>query len=176
MVDEKKQKLDISNEIDKLKLIVEHSKMHLINYFSDIKTQIDVHYSQSLIKLSSSLEKENQQQNLKYKSEWVHLIQIVDSCENICLKNKLSDELIGEAFDLIKSIESTIQNVDESIAQIHTLINKIESHLLANAFYLVLKIKKQNKLSVIIFEQGFSFYYIECLKKLYFLFFKNFYY
>lgn len=160
MVDEKKLKLDIDNEIERLKLILEHPKLYVIDYLSDVKTTIDAIYVQKRIDLKSEKEFE------KISDKWPVLIDIIEKCEKLCLKNVLSDELINQAEKIIKKLESEAST--EQIALVQKKIDQFESHLLANNSHLVLKFKSnQNQNVILIVDQGFSSIYIDLLKQMF---------
>ena len=146
-----------------LKNMIEDSKWYLINYFDEIKTQIDIDYE-----LKSSRQSD---QNLRDSliKEWIKLIDLVEKCQQKCINNKIPNELIRKARDKLSKLENNNQ-----IIELSEIKSSIENYLLTNDSYLIIylddiqkdcfeEIKIISKL--IITEHGLDPFHIEILKK-----------
>jgi len=158
-----------SSNIEKIKQMIECPKLYLINYFDEVKSQIDL----SFVKSRNSLKDEKAIQESSNK--WLKLIDIIDKCQAKCINNKLPNDIIDKTIKQLDTIESkqTVEDLhllqkrfkrsfnqqnDKDIEledQILAIRNKLESFLLANDSYLVSRnLEYENQ--ILLVEEGFS--------------------
>lgn len=108
-------------EIDELKLMYEVPRLHLSNYFDNIRTEIDISYAKKELNESDT--------NLKFEinKNWTQLIDKVNKFEFDCLRLKITNDFnidfkqqIDEKFKLIP----ITNNTDYMISYIKFLIEK----------------------------------------------------
>ena len=158
-----------SSNIEKIKQMIECPKLYLINYFDEVKSQIDL----SFVKSRNSLKDEKAIQESSNK--WLKLIDIIDKCQAKCINNKLPNDIIDKTIKQLDTIESkqTVEDLhllqkrfkrsfnqqnDKDIEledQILAIRNKLESFLLTNDSYLVSQnLEYENQ--ILLVEEGFS--------------------
>lgn len=139
---------DNFQNLNTLKQVIECPKLYLINYFDDIKSRIDAKFVSILSKVA----------DLDFKNEtikkWSKLIGLVDKCLEKCFNNKLPNELVKEADELI--FQSDLSSTNE----IQRVKNKLLSHLLSNDCYLVILVNLEKhqmlKENILIVEEKFT--------------------
>lgn len=158
-----------SSNIEKIKQMIECPKLYLINYFDEVKSQIDL----SFVKSRNSLKDEKAIQESSNK--WLKLIDIIDKCQAKCINNKLPNDIIDKTIKQLDTIKSkqTVEDLhmlqkrfkrsfnqqnDKDIEledQILVIRNKLESFLLTNDSYLVSQnLEYENQ--ILLVEEGFS--------------------
>lgn len=120
--------------IEQIKEIIECPKLYLVYYFDEIKSKVDTEFLEKLRKITDiNLENEINQ-------TWIKLIDIIEKCQEKCLKNSIPNDLINEANGLISEFQLNESN-NNMICSIQKMKRKLESHLLENSSYLAILIQ-----------------------------------
>ena len=130
----KKFKKDFTNDVNKIKDIIEAPRLYLSDYFENIKSILDVSYIKRAIT------------DKEVTKEWLQIIDIIENkCLSKCLLNKLPIEVINEANDKLTNIEwsnDSIVNLEDKLNEIKTTL---ESYLLLNDSFVVFYLNDKKK-------------------------------
>ena len=89
-------KMKILTNSDKIKQMIECPQNYLINYFDEIKFEVDAHFE---IKLNQ-IKDDNLRDETRKK--WIKSIEVVNKCQAKCLNNKLNDDVVKEVKDSLE--------------------------------------------------------------------------
>lgn len=117
--------------MNKIENILESPIIYLIDYYENLKAKVDLDF-------------ENRKRNFILKDtckEWVRIIDVLEKCQEKCIKNKLPEHLINEAKEKMAQMNS---KNSEELFEIET---KLENYLLVG-FGLDKKLSFRPKLSL----------------------------
>jgi len=123
------EKSKLNDEIEELRKMLNIPKLYLSNYFSDIKSKIDLHYAKTFE---------------SDKETWVQLIEKVEVYENEFLRKfKLNDQLKAELSEEIEEIRTRIN--EANFKEIENMTEKLKRILLTDKTFLLMNLTNLHK-------------------------------
>lgn len=102
-----KQKNELNEKLNRLKLIHEVPRLHLSNHFSDLKAEIDLEF------VTKHLKEKDLNVKHELKQNWIEIITYIESFENEFLKrqstNKFNETISKQTTSNIEYVESIHQ-------------------------------------------------------------------
>jgi hypothetical protein len=140
MNDFKKDQLQI--ELDNLRLICLSPLLYLINYFSDLRSQVDIEILRKQLIKPFDLKK-----NKKIKELWIEMIAKIEIFEKKCIKNKFNlqaeKERLG-SIDALLNDENKLKDLNKIKKAIEIEEYRILSELFKNQTIAFVNIKQLN--------------------------------
>lgn len=128
-----------TKDLEDLKSIFEIPRLHISNYFTDLRAEIDLAFI-----------KDNNDQNCEL---WNEMIEIVNKHEKECLKkitkNKFSEQSTVDFMQKIDLIETNIKNQIETKALIEDEKFKIEKMLFLNQTLIFLDVNNYKNMNLL---------------------------
>jgi hypothetical protein len=115
---------EINKNFEKLKQIFQFPRFYLSEYFTNLKTEVD---------LAFSLEEQQADDRTEFKKNWVDMIQRIENFEQECFKKKKTNVFNDVISDQVKFIELNLNDFNLDIQSlIDETIYKIEKELFLN--------------------------------------------
>jgi hypothetical protein len=133
-----KEKESLNNQLNTLIKMCENPKIYLLEYFANIKNEVDV------IFVTKSERAQTELDRIKIQSKHVHLIEQIKHYEKECYHSLLKDEILFNEIDSKKTIEflrsKLVDNEQFNLMEnlINTEIDMFKKKLLLNKSIILL--------------------------------------